>query len=123
MPSLPLKVGLLNLLLASAAWGAMVPVGATGPIVDLGYAAYRGSASTSTGENGPVAFFGGIPFAQAPLGDLRWRAPQMLNESMPAELVNVSNAQSYASPCIQQPAVAGVGSEGANPQSHALVLS
>lgn len=105
----------LSLLLTSSTYGALVPSNATRPVIDLGYAAYLGNATTPTGvDDGPVVFFGGIPFAEPPLGDLRWRAPRTLNESKPTEPVNFSDARSYASPCIQQPAAVGVGSEGAH---------
>ncbi|KAI0037229.1 Alpha/Beta hydrolase protein [Vararia minispora EC-137] len=82
------------------------------PIVDLGYAVFLGNTTTPTGIlGGSVIFFGGIPYAQPPVGDLRWRAPQPLNETTPAIPVNVTDARNFAEPCIQQPAAAGVGSE------------
>ncbi|KAI0322568.1 Alpha/Beta hydrolase protein [Amylostereum chailletii] len=82
-----------------------------GPILDLGFAKYLGNSTTPSGEpNGSVVFFGGIPFAQPPLGDLRSRAPQPLNET-PGAPVNVTDARNFALPCIQQPAAEGVGSE------------
>ncbi|KZV76723.1 alpha/beta-hydrolase [Peniophora sp. CONT] len=103
----------LSFLFGAFARGALALVNLTGPIVDLGYAAYLGNATTPTGvEDGPVVFFGGIPFAEPPLGNLRWRAPRMLDESvLPSESVSVSDARNFASPCIQQPAKAGVGAE------------
>lgn len=83
-----------------------------GPVVDLGYAAYAGNATSPTGEaNSSVVFFGGLPFAQAPIGNLRFRAPQPLNESA-AGNGTVVDARNFAAPCVQQPAALGVGSEG-----------
>ncbi|KAI0322569.1 alpha/beta-hydrolase [Amylostereum chailletii] len=90
---------------------ASTPSTPTGPVLDLGFAKYLGNSTAPSGEsNGPVVFFGGIPFAQPPLGDLRFRAPQPLNET-PSGPVNVTDARNFALPCIQQPAAEGVGSE------------
>lgn len=87
-----------------------------GPQIDLGYVTLVGNATTPTGEpNGTVHFFGGVPYAQAPLGSLRFRAPQQLNEATPDDTsqVPVLDARSWGPPCIQQgPATIGVGSEG-----------
>ncbi|KAF7328612.1 Carboxylic ester hydrolase [Mycena sanguinolenta] len=82
-----------------------------GPVVDLGYAAYAGNTtSPATGiDNGPVTFYGNIRYAQPPLGDLRFRAPAMLNESGVAS--EVIDARDWGPPCIQRPAVVGIGSE------------
>lgn len=41
-----------------------------GPVIDLGYARYRG-----TYLNNGVSEFLGIRYARPPTGDLRWRAP------------------------------------------------
>ena len=85
-----------------------------GPVVNLGYAAFAGNTTSPTGEvDGPVTFFGGIPYAQPPLGDLRFRAPASLNETV----VNsgsppITDARNWGPPCIQQPAQVGIGSEG-----------
>ncbi|KAK7034661.1 hypothetical protein VNI00_012303 [Paramarasmius palmivorus] len=88
-----------------------------GPVVDLGYAAFAGnvtppSSPTNPDEPvvGPVTFFGTIPYAKPPLGDLRWRAPQMLDEEASPNGV-VFDARNWGPPCIQRPAVVGVGSE------------
>lgn len=82
-----------------------------GPIVDVGYAAFAGNSTSPTGiANGPVTFFGSIPYAQPPLGNLRFRAPQPLNEHATAS--SVSDARNWGPPCIQRPAVVGIGSEG-----------
>lgn len=86
-----------------------------GPVVDLGYAAYAGNSTSPAGMlNGSVVFFGGIPYAQPPLGDLRFRAPQTLDETVDRNMnVTVVDARNFAPPCVQQPAEVGVGSEGA----------
>ena len=82
-----------------------------GPVVDVGYAAFAGNSTSPTGiANGPVTFFGNIPYAQPPLGNLRFRAPQPLNEHATAS--SVSDARNWGPPCIQRPAVVGIGSEG-----------
>jgi len=82
-----------------------------GPVVNLGYAAFAGNTTSPAGlVNGPVTFFGNIPYAQPPLGDLRFRAPQALNEQGTAK--EVTDARNWGSPCIQNSAVVGVGSEG-----------
>jgi hypothetical protein len=49
---------------------------ASTPIVDLGYAQYRGNTSL-TGTN----VFYGIRYAQAPIGELRWQTPQDIEAS------------------------------------------
>lgn len=82
-----------------------------GPVVDIGYAAFAGNSTSPTGvTNSPVTFFGNIPYARPPLGDLRFRAPQPLNENAKAQ--TISDARNWGPPCIQMPAEVGVGSEG-----------
>ncbi|KII84560.1 hypothetical protein PLICRDRAFT_352904 [Plicaturopsis crispa FD-325 SS-3] len=83
------------------------------PTVDLGYARYAGNATSPAGiVDGPVTFYGGIPYAKPPLGDLRFRASQQLNESIPnGGSPSVIDARDWGPPCIQQPAAVGVGSE------------
>ncbi|KAJ7892416.1 Alpha/Beta hydrolase protein [Mycena leptocephala] len=81
-----------------------------GPVVDLGYAAYAGNTTSPSGsENGPVAFYGNIRYARPPLGELRFRSPAMLNEN--GITTEVLDARSWGPPCIQNPAVVGIGSE------------
>lgn len=91
-----------------------------GPVVDIGYAAFAGNTTSPTGfANGPVAFFGKIPYAQPPLGNLRFRAPAMLDENSVA--LEVTDARNWGSACVQRPAVVGVGSEGSRaPKQHIL---
>ncbi|KAF8074740.1 Alpha/Beta hydrolase protein [Lyophyllum atratum] len=81
-----------------------------GPVINLGYAAFAGNTTSPTGvENGPVAFYGNIPYAQPPLGDLRFRAPRMLDER--AITSRIEDARGWGPPCIQRPAAVGIGSE------------
>lgn len=89
-------------LLFSASVNLLGRAHATGPIVDLGYAKVLGT--TANGDN-PVAFFGGIPFARPPLENLRFRAPQRLNETVvPERHRPLLNATDWGAPCVQQPA-------------------
>ncbi|KAH8116209.1 Carboxylesterase [Phellopilus nigrolimitatus] len=84
-----------------------------GPVVNLGYAAFAGNSTSPAGQaDGPVTFFGGIPYAQPPRGDLRFRAPVQLDEHVvDAGSVRVADARNWGPACIQQPAMVGVGSE------------
>lgn len=83
-------------------------------IVDLTYARYLGSTvptSHTAGEN--VTFFGGIPYAQPPLGSRRFAAPQPLHGRVQKDGVPpLVDAREWAEPCVQQPAKLGVGVEG-----------
>ena len=85
-----------------------------GPVVNLGYAVYVGNSTSPAGElNSSVTFFGGIPYAQPPVGDLRFRAPKALDESPPRNgNVGIVDARNWGPPCIQSPAQVGIGSEG-----------
>ncbi|KAL1711094.1 Alpha/Beta hydrolase protein [Schizophyllum commune] len=98
-----------------------------GPVVDLGYAAYAGNSTSPAGvENSAVTFFGGIPYAQPPVGELRFRAPRPLVEDadqLAADGVDadratnassdkrVTDGRGWGPPCYQRPAMVGVGSE------------
>ena len=64
------------------------------PIVDLGYAKYRGNNT-----NEETVSYLGIPYAQPPLGELRWRAPVPLDTTEPAN--EVTDATEYPDFCIQ----------------------
>lgn len=82
-----------------------------GPVVDVGYAAFSGNSTSPAGiPNGPVTFFGSVPYALPPLGNLRFRAPQPLDEQTIAS--SVFDSRNWGPPCLQIPAVVGVGSEG-----------
>ncbi|KAG7448387.1 alpha/beta-hydrolase [Guyanagaster necrorhizus] len=81
-----------------------------GPVVDLGYTAFAGNDTSPSGiQHGPVVFFGGIPYAQPPVHALRWRAPQLLDESIVTS--EIVDARNWGPPCLQVPAMVGVGSE------------
>lgn len=47
------------------------------PTANLGYVTYTGY----TNETAQINYFYGIPYAQPPLGDLRWRAPRPIEAS------------------------------------------
>ncbi|KAJ7692080.1 Alpha/Beta hydrolase protein [Mycena rosella] len=64
----------------------------TAPIVDLGYAQYQGTVDTANN----ITNFLGIRYAAAPLGDLRFRAPQP-----PANTTGVQQATVEPNECFQ----------------------
>ena len=75
-----------------------VPSSAHGDIVDTGYAKYLGNRSyTNT-----VAYLG-IPYAEPPIGDLRFRAPLPLNKTRVtlAAGSSVVDSTKYPDFCIQ----------------------
>ncbi|EED78189.1 carbohydrate esterase [Postia placenta Mad-698-R] len=81
--------------------------GPSGPMVDVGYAAFLGNDSIP-GFPG-IEFFGGIRYVQPPLGELRFRAPQRLDETVGPH--NVTDARDWGDICMQEPAQVGFGSE------------
>lgn len=69
---------------------------ASTPVVDLGYAQYKGNTSL-TGTN----VFYGIRYAQAPIGELRWQPPRDIeahNDYAPSQVLN---AVSPGPSCVQ----------------------
>ncbi|KAJ7683203.1 Alpha/Beta hydrolase protein [Mycena rosella] len=74
----------------------------TAPVVDLGYAQYQGTVNTANN----ITNFLGIRYAAAPLGDLRFRAPQP-----PANVTGVQQATIQPNACLQS----GDGSSPTNP--------
>ena len=79
---------------------------ASAPTVDVGYTSFLGNTSIPG-----VHFFGGIRYAQPPLGPLRWRPPQALDETPKrGAQKNVTAAGWFGDICLQQPAT--LGSEG-----------
>ncbi|KAF4563259.1 hypothetical protein EYR36_003700 [Pleurotus pulmonarius] len=75
---------------------APTPTPTPAPTIDLGYAQYQGLINASTG----VASYLGIRFAQPPIQDLRWRAPQAPTTS-PAP--GAQNATAAPPLCPQAP--------------------
>lgn len=67
-------------------------------IVDLGYVKYRGNLSYPD----TVAYLG-LPYAEPPLGERRWRKPETLNTSrISSEAQNrVVNVTEYPNFCVQ----------------------
>ncbi|KAJ7234481.1 alpha beta-hydrolase [Mycena rebaudengoi] len=63
-----------------------------GPIIDLGYAQYQGAISPATN----ITNFMGMRYASAPIGDLRFRAPQP-----PANVTGVQQATAQPNQCVQ----------------------
>jgi para-nitrobenzyl esterase len=61
-----------RLVFAALAFSLATPALAKGPAIDAPAGKVRGS------KEGQIGVFKGIPYAQAPVGDLRWRAPVAL---------------------------------------------
>ncbi|KAI9663984.1 MAG: hypothetical protein M1821_007475 [Bathelium mastoideum] len=61
-----------------------------GSVIDLGYAKYRG-----------VDYWFGIRYAQAPIGDLRWRAPQDIEAKNNYSSTEVIDASQVGPECVQ----------------------
>ncbi|EPQ51908.1 alpha/beta-hydrolase [Gloeophyllum trabeum ATCC 11539] len=88
-----------------ALWAApALAQSAAGNIVNTGYASYRGNVSYPN----TVAYLG-IPYAEPPLGDLRFRATVPLNTTRIAEEANgqIVDATHYPDFCIQGTTGAG----------------
>ncbi|KAJ7167191.1 Alpha/Beta hydrolase protein, partial [Mycena crocata] len=64
------------------------------PIIDLGYARYQGLVNTTTN----LTIFLGIRYAAAPVGELRFRAPQP-----PLNITEVQQATEQPNQCFQAP--------------------
>ncbi|KAF7335518.1 COesterase domain-containing protein [Mycena venus] len=83
---------LLSRLCAIVLLTASLATAQTSPIVDLGYAQYQGAVNTANN----IAHFLGIRYAAAPLGDLRFRAPQP-----PINMTGVQPATAQPNECFQ----------------------
>src|SRR5690349_2141568 len=65
-----------------------------------------------------VTSFKGIPFAQPPLGNLRWKAPQPV-----AKWQGVKEATSYGSDCMQEPFPGDAAPLGVTPNEDCLYIN
>lgn len=82
-----------------------------------------GVVSIDTGEiqgatQGSVEYFKGVPFAAAPVGDLRWRAPQPVNS-----WTGVRQATAYSADCMQVPFPSDAAPLGTAPAEDCLYLN
>ena len=84
------------LVLANAQSYTAITSNATGPIVDLSYVRYVGYTNATAG----IHYFRGIPFAQPPIGDLRWRSPRPI-EAKNNFTGQTINASKIAPACYQ----------------------
>src|SRR5690348_5905721 len=80
---------------------------ASGPEVSVTGGKIRGAAVTNGG-----AVFKAIPFAQPPVGDLRWEEPKPVKG-----WTGVRDASNFAAPCVQG------GAQGANSSEDCLYLN
>jgi carboxylesterase type B len=73
---------------------SLIAVAQERPTVDLGYVHLRGSSNRS------FDFFGGIPYAQAPTEDLRFRKPVPI-EASAGPNSTILDASRFGAACIQ----------------------
>lgn len=69
------------------------------PVVDLGYAKYRGVRDITYG----IDYYYGIRYAVAPEGDLRWRAPREIESHGNISRSDIINATAVGPQCAQGP--------------------
>ncbi|KAH7355897.1 Alpha/Beta hydrolase protein [Pyrenochaeta sp. MPI-SDFR-AT-0127] len=89
------KLALLGLLAALTS-ATVVQSNAAYPVVDLGYAKYRGIHNATLGIND----FFGLPFAQPPVGPLRWKAPLPFSPTSNYSSTTI-DATKPATSCVQ----------------------
>jgi para-nitrobenzyl esterase len=86
-----------------------------GPIVTIESGKLQGAAEPGAS---PIQIFRGIPFAAAPLGDLRWREPQPV-----AAWSGIRQATAFAPRCMQQPLYSDMMFRSAAPSEDCLYLN
>ncbi|KAL0579842.1 hypothetical protein V5O48_002150 [Marasmius crinis-equi] len=91
--------GLLSCTLINAVYSSSPRQVKDSPVVDLGYAQYRGVYDT----NMNVTNYRGVRYAASPTGDLRWRAPQA-----PKNIPGIQQANTDPPSCFQAPNGGGV---------------
>lgn len=101
-----------SLLFASIALAAPLAGAAPGPVVAVDSGKVAGSI------DGGVSSWKGIPFAAAPTGSLRWRAPQPV-----AAWSEVRQASAYGPDCMQLPFPSDAAPLGTAPAEDCLYLN
>ncbi|GAA4960475.1 carboxylesterase family protein [Halioxenophilus aromaticivorans] len=87
------------------------------PAVDEATVVNTSSGTVRGVVEGDVLAFKGIPYAQPPVGDLRWRAPQ------PISWQGEKSAAQYGNDCMQEPFPSDAAPLGTTPAEDCLVLN
>jgi para-nitrobenzyl esterase len=103
---------MLGGLLVASAVGATATAAGTPNSVTIDSGQLEGVAQDN------VISFKGIPFAQPPVGDLRWKAPQA-----PAKWSGVRKAATYGADCMQVPFPSDAAPLGMKPAEDCLYLN
>ena len=90
----------------------LAALGATGDRVTIDSGALQGAMADE------VISFKGVPFAQPPLGTLRWKPPQAV-----AKWQSVREATSYGADCMQEPFPGDAAPLGVTPKEDCLYLN
>ncbi|KAK4996355.1 hypothetical protein LTR66_004013 [Elasticomyces elasticus] len=88
---------LTKIVRAVALCASLVACQSSDPVVNLGYAQYRGVTNASIG----VTSYYGIRYAQPPIGDLRWQPPMDIESRNTYNPSTVMNATSHGPICVQ----------------------
>jgi len=98
--------------LLAAALTIAAPIALAGPVVTIDSGKVEGKVDAG------IASWKGIPFAAAPVGSLRWRAPQAVQP-----WTGVRQAISYAADCMQLPFPSDAAPLGTKPDEDCLYLN
>src|SRR4051812_24188092 len=99
-------------LLWTAALAAVVPVALARAALPEQITIDAGTLAGTTGASPEIRVFKGIPFAAAPTGDNRWRAPQPI-----AHWSGTRSANDYGARCTQGGPPGGANAAAALPTS------